>query len=430
MALLLSICLYTAVGVGLLALFGFLTGRFFTVDRPPSAVVYCDTEDGWHLGMSRYRPKEPLHGAPPVVLCADVGLSGALFDLHDEVSLARFLADQGHDVWVVDLRGRGRSEKPRLWGRRRCRWTFDDFVEFDVPAALAAIARETGHDRVQWVGHGLGAAVALAACSGVDAPHLTSLVGLSLSVQFRHPGPLLTGGVSWLLRRIWSPSAVRVLAPLLGRVNLPPFRGLQNRDNVDGPIYRRALLNGVCPLPRAEVEQYAGWLDRDRFASQDGRVDYRKHMKSIDFPVMILGGRDDPLAPRSMVEATLELLESAPQTALVSAGRRRGLSADYGRLDLVLGRNARRDIYPHVLAWLDRRCGAELPDDRPRPPRTPERSDTLSPDDGQADDDNAASADPTPPLLASDTPVTTPPMADPDDDLELDDLFAEAEKPN
>lgn len=425
MLTLLAICFYTAVAAGALALFGFLTGRFFQVDPRPDAVVYCTTEDGWRLGLSRHRPERPLEGAPPVLLCPDVGLSAGVFDLGPETSLARFLAEHGHDVWLLDPRGRGASERPRLWGRRRCRWSFDDYVEFDAPAALAAVARETGAEQVQWVGLGLGTMVGAAAAATVDLPAVRSLTGLSFAAQFERPGPLLSPGVSALVRRIWSPAAVRLLAPLLGRLSFPPFRALQQRDNIDGPIYRRALVNSIGPLPRAELRQIAAWLERDRFTAADDQVDYRKVWQTLDRPVLLVSGPRDPLCPLAMVRQSLEGLERSPRTRLVAADRRHGLSANYGRLDLLLGRNARRDIFPHLLAWLDRWSEAELPGGRPRPPQAGQRWDAAVAPDLAEDTDPGLARDPEPDLGRGEAAGTRAEAAAPQegDALDLDRLF-------
>lgn len=48
------------------------------------------------------------------------------------------------------------------------------------------------------------------------------------------------------------------------------------------------------------------------------------------------------------------------------ASRDEGFDSDYGHIDLVLGKDARREIYPHVSAWLeredlDRACGQRTP---------------------------------------------------------------------
>ena len=52
--------------------------------------------------------------------------------------LGAFLAGQGHDVWVGELRGHGRSD---LGGHAG---DFDDWILRDVPALLAAVRAATG----------------------------------------------------------------------------------------------------------------------------------------------------------------------------------------------------------------------------------------------------------------------------------------------
>ena len=66
------------------------------------------TVDGWNLALYRYRPRGTPRPLP--VLCGH-GMAGThlIYDLHPDYSLARYLAGQGFDTWLVDLRGRGDS---------------------------------------------------------------------------------------------------------------------------------------------------------------------------------------------------------------------------------------------------------------------------------------------------------------------------------
>ncbi len=104
---LIALLFWLAVVAGLLALYGFLAGRFLQVDAQPDAVHFTTTSDGWRLALGRYRAAMPLAGAPPVLLCPGLALSGRLFDLGAERSLARYLARHGYQTWVLDWRGRG-----------------------------------------------------------------------------------------------------------------------------------------------------------------------------------------------------------------------------------------------------------------------------------------------------------------------------------
>jgi pimeloyl-ACP methyl ester carboxylesterase len=406
MLTLLSILFWIAIIAVAIGLFAHLVGRFLQVDRQPDAVIYATTEDGWRLGLARYRPQSPIHGAPPVLLCPGAALSAAIFDVLPETTLARYLAGCGYDVWLIDLRGRGLSERPRLWGRRRYTWTFDDYVEFDVPAVVEAVCRETGATAVQWIGLDLGALVLLAATDAPTTARVRSLAALGAPAVFRRQALLLPGWVLRLLRYVRLETVVRLAAPLLGRLYPPPLGLWQNRDNIDGHVYRKALVNAVCSFSRAEIQQYREWLGSDAFVAAEGVKDYRKALASVTLPVMMLHGPRDPLASPDMIEATVEALSGCEERVSLLASRVHGLSANYGHLDLVLGRNAARDIYPQLLRWLDLHAGVALPADRPRPlPSVAEES----PSPQQAWEQATAPVRPVPP------PPTEPPPAAPED---------------
>jgi pimeloyl-ACP methyl ester carboxylesterase len=364
----LSILFWLAVAAGALALLGYLFGRHYQLDLRPDSVVFVTTDDGWRLGLSRYRPAKPLEGAPPVVLCPGAGLNSTIFDVAEETSLARFLSGQGYDVWLLDLRGRGFPRGSGIWPRRRANWSFDDYLELDLPAALDAICRESGASQVQWVGFGLGGHLAYGALVGPDAHRLRSVIALGAPAYFGRQRYTFSPGLLRWLRQIRLDLTVRLLAPLLGRLYLPPMKRLQNRDNIDGLLYRRALVNAVSGLSRTELLQYAEWLEQDVFTAIVQRRDIRGAMSGIKTPVLLVTGPHDELAPADAMEATRDLLEGTQDKKLLIASRMAGMSTNYGHLDLLLGRGVRRDIFTHLLRWLDDHSGVEIPAGRPQPP--------------------------------------------------------------
>jgi len=379
MTTLLSIILYAAAAVGAAGFIAFLVGRFFQVDPLPSEITFFNTKDGWRLALRHYPPREPLEGAPPVVLCPGFGLSATVFDLMEEVSLARFLRDHGHNVWLLDMRGRGHADRPRLWGRRRRTWSFDDFVDFDVPAAIEEVCRLTGASRVQWIGFSAGALAPMAARAEQINDRLASLIGLATTTSFKRQRQLLSPWRTRVMSVLWTPTACRLLAFLVGRLTPPPYRALLNQDNVDGPVFRRALMNGLVRLSQRELEQYARWVELDLFDSQDQGLDYRKNLPRLTVPTLLVSGPRDALCPGAAVEVTMEQMTGLGEGRALMAGRVNGMSCNYGHLDLLLGRNARRDLFPHLLAWLDSHSGATVEQDRPEPLKVAERSPELRP---------------------------------------------------
>ena len=422
---LLSLLFWAAVVAGALALLGYLNRRYLRAETSPDAIHFVTTEDGWRLSLTHHHPRAPLPGAPPVVLCAGAGFGSVVFDVTRETSLARYLAEHGHDVWLLDLRGRGRSPG------RRAAWSFDDYVEFDLPAAVGLVLDRSGAEQVQWIGFGVGALVASAALSaGALSARLRSVVSLAAPVFFRRQQATFRPRLLRSLRLLRIDLLSALVAPLLGRLFPGPLKLLQNRDNVDGAVYRRALVNGLARLSRTELNQYAEWLEHDTFTAMVQRRDYRAAMADITTPTLFIVGPRDELAPVEMVEATASLLDSVDDRVLVVASRMHGMSTNYGHLDLLLGRGVQRDIHTHVLRWLDLHAGVEIPEGRPEPPEPregweePPRRDRT----GRGD---AARSDDTPRALPSpeDEQAATAPASpadgadpEPDDDESEEDL--------
>jgi pimeloyl-ACP methyl ester carboxylesterase len=400
-----SILLWLAMVVGALAFLGFLAGRFLGAETQPDAISFVTTTDGWRLALSRYRPREPLAGALPVVVAPGLGCSGAIFDLEQDLSLPRALASAGHEVWVLDFRGRGRSERPRLGGRRRSTWTFDDYVDFDVRAALDAVCRESGASQVQWIGVDLGALALLAGFSGGlggVGDRVRSVVAIAAPAFFRRQARLLSPWLLRLLGLLNIEATLRVLAPLLGHLYPPPLSLLQNRDNIERRIYRRALVSAGTSFSRKEMAQYLSWLSRDAFHSADEGRDYRSALAAVSVPCLLISGPRDPLAPAEAMEATSQALASAEKVSLL-ASRVQGMSTNYGHLDLLIGQNAPRDVFPHILKWLEVHSGAEQGprcDEEDGPgagelfrPSSPQASHHEGPTDPLAEPDTADEAD-------------------------------------
>jgi pimeloyl-ACP methyl ester carboxylesterase len=156
--LILEILIWVIATLALLTAAAFVAGRWFFVERYPDEIHYAKTEDGWRIALIRYRPERP-NGGDPVLVCHGVASNSTGVDLTDELSLARALAAAGHDTWLLELRGRGLSGQPRLFGKHRWDWSFDEYVERDAPAAIAALLRATNRESLHWVGFALGACV-------------------------------------------------------------------------------------------------------------------------------------------------------------------------------------------------------------------------------------------------------------------------------
>jgi pimeloyl-ACP methyl ester carboxylesterase len=344
----LELVVWIIVALALVVTAAFVAGRWFFVERYPDEIHFAATDDGWRVALVRYRPEAP-NGAEPVLCCHAIASNSTGLDLTDELSLPRALARAGFDAWLLELRGRGLSTKPRLFGEHDWDWSFDEYVERDAPAAIAALLRATGAERLHWVGHSLGAAVGYAVLADARlAGKIRSAIAIAGPASYKLQRRYL---FHWPLRNLrWLRHAflARLIAPVSGywRPKL-----LHNPENLSGPVIRRFMVNATANFARNEMLQYSDWLEHDAFRSIDQRRDYRAGLAGVTAPVLFVAGNKDLLAPPPSVKDAHDAVQSADKRFVI-ASRGSGFQANYGHLDLVLGREAPREIFPLVVDWL------------------------------------------------------------------------------
>ena len=331
--------------------YAFWTRRF----RQPiedDGVLRARTGDGWRLALG-VRMGRGGDRRPPVLLVH--GLSANRWTLDagvERFSLAAHLAQAGFRTYALDLRGHGDSRQ----GPRRARdWNFDDYVARDVPAALDAVRRDTGEERVLWVGHSLGAVTGLVACQ-LHPGRIAGIVAIAGPMSFDADGPLARY-LSWglLVDGRFNRTLARMVAPYAGLVHPPAAELAINGRNVDRPVFQRLLANGIEDVPGQVFAQLSGWVKDDACRSADGRRDYREGLAACRQPALFLAAPQDHLAPPGAVRRSFELWGGEKE--YVEFGRETGHSADYGHTDLLLGRRAPEEVFPRVSAWLAAHAG-------------------------------------------------------------------------
>lgn len=103
-----------------------------------------------HVELSLLRIRGEVWHDAPVLLT-----HGTFSNAQTCARLATYLADNGFDCWILELRGHGRSEVGPVHP------DFERFSEFDVPAALGAVRQHTQQKRLFWIGHSGGGLVSL-----------------------------------------------------------------------------------------------------------------------------------------------------------------------------------------------------------------------------------------------------------------------------
>jgi pimeloyl-ACP methyl ester carboxylesterase len=178
---------------------------------------------------------------------------------------------------------------------------------------------------------------------------------ISSPLQFRLP---VAAHAAAFLDRGWMGAALPRRLPMrrfceLGLwTNLVfPARPHFNMDNVERSMLLRMMRDGVDDGSLREVLQLVSWSRAGGFRSLDGSVDYQSGLARIRAPMLLLGAAaDQHVPPESLTEVAAAL--GSPDKEIRIIGKAGGARADYGHTDLLLGRHATTEVFPHLGAWL------------------------------------------------------------------------------
>jgi lysosomal acid lipase/cholesteryl ester hydrolase len=339
-------------------------------DLRPCTDGYAYTRDGWRLGVRHYKPKHPDPNKLPVILCHGLGLNATFWTITDQ-HLPSQLTARGYDVYVFDIRGSGenahlgrcdkfnrflRQTPFRERGERN--WNVDDLVRYDVPAILDYVRRDSGRDKVNWIGHSLGGMLMFPFLEqDPDADRIATFIGMgSTIVQAETP--------QWDMLR--ANRALRALALFAspGRLGRPLTyfrppgmdaidRFYYSNENVDSQTVSRFYGYTLEDTGPGALRQLDPYLEYGHMVSANGKVDYALLLARIQTPVLLVASDGDLMSDVASTELTYQGLAS-PDKTLMKFGRAHGHVAEYGHCDLVWSRHAPKEVFPPMIDWLDR----------------------------------------------------------------------------
>jgi predicted alpha/beta hydrolase len=322
------------------------------------AVVRVRCADGVEIALKHFRPPAGATSTSSPVLCLPgLGVDSHNFDAPPPYGLARALAHAGIEAYAIDFRGTGLSTMPF---RRWLGVDFDDFVEQDVPAALAHIKATTGAARVSLLGHSMGGIVAYAVVGGAAAVDVDAVVaiasplgfptGFDIAPFFRVLRPL-----SPLVPGLFGGALGRLITPLSLRVDVPYLKNWVLLHNVDKRMARRLYYRAIQDVPRGLVHQFQDWIEHDVVRSKDRHIDYRARLAGCRVPLLVVEAPRDGLAHPTAVRRALGLFAHATH---IEASAAAGFAVDYGHIDVIFGKRAPAELFPRIIAFLQQAAPA------------------------------------------------------------------------
>ena len=278
--------------------------------------------------MTRFFLDKKNLGAPVFMLHSTLQ-DGTTFFSEDGNGLACYLARQGYDVFVADLRGKGRSW-PQVGAASR--YGYHHAINEDIPALLEKITSKRGNVPQIWIGHGWGSVLM---CS-FYARYADRYAPVARMAHFaaRRQSVAAQSSKRWWMDFMWRK---------LGRFLI----------SVNGYLPARFLRMGVANESKAHYFDYLQWSDSaDWLDSTDG-FSYGEAIKQQQLPPSFYFAAAADRAYGEPNDVRRFINELGPHDGrLMVLSREGGNLHNYSHLDMVRHKDCEQDHFPLLLDWL------------------------------------------------------------------------------
>jgi len=268
--------------------------------------------------------------APAILMLHGLLEDGTIFYSRQGHGLAHYLAEQGFDVFIPDLRGKGRSWPPvRSWASYR----IGDAVNLDIPAILDTISNLKGHLPTFWVTHAWGGVLASSFLSRFPG-YRNSLNGL---INF---GTHRVAAHKSLARLIWIDGLFGWIGNLVARCK--------------GYIPGRSLQMGVEDEYLGMRQDSLDWLHGQAWIDPQDHFNYGEALsKGLDYPPALYFAPSADLARCSAADVKGFMREIGHHNGrLVVLGRKLGNCQDYSQISMLTHPDALHDHFPFMVKWM------------------------------------------------------------------------------
>jgi cholesterol oxidase len=332
---------------------------------PTAELHFFETDDHVELRLTRH--KGGTKG--PVILAPGFGTSTLAFTIDTvDTNLPEALVAAGYDVWLFDYRA-----SPDL-PSAATQFTLDDVARRDWPAAVATVRKLSGAPTVQVTAHCVGSMTFLmammAGLQGVRSAVSSALTFYPISPmanRIRAKLDLGTAAAAAGLKTLTTDfdsqrfidrvvDAALRMAPSSDPCTSAVCRRIQG---IYGDVYKHGNLNkatheaihemfGVANI--TTFNHLALMVREGKIVDKDGGDTYLPHLNRLAIPVMFLTGAENNLFLPEGPNKTLHTLAAANDAGLYHLQTH----AKYAHMDLYIGHKSAEDVFPGIVAELDR----------------------------------------------------------------------------
>src|SRR3954451_13977200 len=333
---------------------------------PPAEGHSVPTSDGTDVRLTRYK----FGSKGPLVMAPGYGNAARAFAI-DTVpkNWVQYLGEHGYDVWLLDYRAS--PDLPASYTQ----FTVDDIALRDWPAAIDRVRAETGRDSVQAMGHCIGGLSLFMAIGGgmqgLRSATFSSLAGNPIPTpgnQARAHARLATLFKRMRIKRLdveydpkrWDGRAIEFVMktlpfkhiyddPVARRIYFV-YGDVYDYENINQPTMTNAVPSFFGGGNMTFFEHISLMIRAGEARAVDGSNAYWSNLENFDFPINFITGEHNRMFVPKGLQRSYDTLRRAhgPQnyTHHVVDG--------YAHLDLWLGANAERDVWPTALAELEK----------------------------------------------------------------------------
>lgn len=339
-----ALCCLAGLLVGYLGLLSTLFPEKLRT-REISTVI---TADLWHLRMCRFR-RGRTEGEP-VLLVHGMCANHHNFTEPQGACLVDYLVERGYDCWALDLRGTRSSKAP--FERDPMDVHLDDYLLYDLPAAIEHVRRATGYARIHYVGHSLGGMLLYAYAQEFGAAQIASSVTLGAPLGFDGVRPRVGLALLPFVKRfpLFAADFLRGLLPIVAPLRLPvPVFPLNGR-NVHSGLKVSHFYN-MIDIPQPNVmSELAHMLKRRVWRMKNDTLDVKAGLEKMDFPLLAIYGAKDPFVPVEVARQFVEKLPHDDKQILVCS-QEQGCKFDHGHCDLAFAVDGARTVFKPIADW-------------------------------------------------------------------------------
>ena len=283
------------------------------------------TEDNAEVAVTHITGDANQKATKPVILLHGTYSKRNFWLSPKGIGLGKYLADNGFDVWIPELRGHGLSPK----GNAFSAITAEHQIRYDIPAIQSFVFTRTGIP-VVWICHSFGGVYALAAlsCNWLDSATVGGMITFGSQIS-KGESFLKVPPLAWLSKMILR---------LLGHFPATKF--------------------GMGP----EIESSGTMIEIIQWKSLWGKwinsegISYWEGLKQIQLPVCCFAAAADKNDPPEGCRILYDHIGSV-RKEFILLGKQNGFLADYDHIGMIISKESQTEIWPLIADKIESMCG-------------------------------------------------------------------------